>query len=191
MTTNILTELEPQPHGGALQRSTLIDPEPPRPTAQDRQDARLGNVPELYRTTHERLAVELALHVEDAEEIFARYHYTVEQAAELLASAAFTALLERVSREVRETGLSFRMKARAIAEDLLPYAHEMATDPLASSAVRADLIKWSAKVADLEPKDSKDAARVGGGLTLSITFAGQAPQQVVSGREPLTIEQEG
>lgn len=170
----------------------LLPVEPPRDTAQDRQDARLGNVPELYRTTHERLAVELALHVEDAEEIFARYHYTMEQAAELLASPAFTALLERVSREIRETGLSFRMKARAIAEDLLPYAHEMATDPLSSAAVRADLIKWSAKVADLEPKESKDTGKPpGGGLTLSITFAGQAPQQVVSGREPLTIEQEG
>ncbi len=156
-----------------------------------RQDRRMAEVPELYRQNHERLAVELALHMDDAEAIFASYHYTPDQAAELIESPAFIALLERVTKEVREQGLSFRMKARAIAEDLLPFAHEMATDANCSAAVRADLIKWASKVGDLDPKPSKDDSKTGGGLTLSITFAGQAPQQVVSAHETLTIDNGG
>lgn len=152
-----------------------------------RQTTRLAEVPELYRQAHERLAVELALHMDDAANVFARYHYTVEEAADLCESPAFITLLQRVTEEVRTNGLSFRMRAKAISEDLLPHAYDMATDPLCSSAVRADLIKWAARVAGNEPKE-KDESKTGGGLTLSITFAGQAPQQVVSAHETLTIE---
>lgn len=168
----------------------LPDLLPPDSPMDSRQDRRMENVPELYRQTHERMAVELALHMDDAESIFASYHYTPDQAAELLESPAFVALLERVTKEVREQGLSFRMKARAIAEDLLPHAYEMATDASCSAAVRADLIKWASKVGDLDPKPTKDEGKTGGGLTLSITFSGQQPQTVVEARETLTIEQE-
>ena len=33
------------------------------------------------------------------------------------------------------------MKAKAISEDLLPHAYDLATDPLCSAAVRADLLE--------------------------------------------------
>ena len=156
-----------------------------------RQAARLEDVPEIYRKTHERLAVELALHVDDAADIFNRYGYTDDQAAALVESPAFVALMQQAQKEVVDSGLGFRTKARLIAGELLPYAHDIATDPLQSAAVRADLIKWSAKVAGLEPKETKDDGKTGSGLTLSITFAGAPPQQVISAQhEALTIDQE-
>ena len=155
-----------------------------------RQAARMAGVPELYRKTHERLAVELALGMENAETVFAQYGYTQETALDLIESPAFIALLARVRKEVAESGLSFRSKAKAISEELLPYALIMATDPECSAAVRADLIKWSAKVGGNEPLPIKDDGKTGGGLTLSITFAGSQPQTVISVDEPLTIEQE-
>ena len=165
-------------------------PDPHESPAALRQAARLEDVPEIYRKTHERLAVELALHVDDAADIFARYGYTDDQAVALVESPAFVALMQHAQREVMESGLGFRTKAKLIAGELLPYAHDIATDPLQSAAVRMDAIKWSARVAGLEPKEVKDDGKTGGGLTLSITFAGQAPQQVVSTREALTIDQE-
>lgn len=169
--------------------SSEITPE--RPYSELRQEQRLADAPALYRQQHERLALELALHMEEPNEVFARHHYTVEQAAELLDSPAFIALLERATTEVREQGLSFKVKAKAISEEALPYAWEMMSDPTCSAAVRADLIKWSATVAGHNPKPDKDEGKSGGGLTLSITFAGQPPQQVVSAHEVVTIEQEG
>jgi len=154
-----------------------------------RQAERLAALPAAYKTQHERLAYELALKLDDSATIFTRHGYTGEQALALLETQEFPVLLERVVEEVREKGLSFRAKARVMAEDLLQHGYEIATDELASAAVRADLIQWMARVADLEPakKDGKDNG-AGGGLHLSITFAGQAPQTVTTGREPITIE---
>jgi len=163
----------------------------PEMGASTRQEERLSAIPALYKTTHERLACELALRMESPEEIFPRYGYDAEAAAALMESTAFTQLLERIGVEIRENGLSFRMKAKALSEELLPHAYDMATDPLVSSAVRADLIKWTAKVAGNEPAPQKGVEQGAGGFSLSITFAGQAPVAVVTGREPLTIEQEG
>ena len=159
--------------------------------AADRQAERMAMVPEFYKTEYERLACELAMAPEDVESTFANYGYSIDEGAVLLENKAFLMILERVKRELHETGLSFRAKARAISEELLPYALEMASDSHCPSAVRADLIKWSAKVAGNEPKEKVDDGKMGGGLVLSITFAGQAPQQVLTGREPIMIEQEG
>lgn len=157
-----------------------------------RQAARLEDVPEIYRKKLERLAVELALNINDAEDIFDQYGYSPDAAAELVENPAFVLLMQQAQRSVVEDGLSFRMKAKLMAGELLPYAHDIATDPLQSAAVRADLIKWAAKVADYEPKQMKDESKTGTGLTLSITFAGAAPQQVITTqqREALTITQE-
>jgi hypothetical protein len=154
---------------------------------ETRQATRLGEVPELYRQKHERLAVELALHIEDAGEIFSRYGYSDDQAAELCENPVFISLLKQTTQEVQTSGLSFKVKAGLIAGELLPYAHELATDPYVSSAVRLDSIKWVSKVAGFDVAD-KDAGKVGGGLTLSITFSGNQPQQILSTREPVTIE---
>ena len=157
--------------------------------AEDRQAARLEEVPELYRQTHERLAVELAMHVEDADSIFASYGYTPEAAAELLENKQFGLMLARATKEVQTSGLSFRTKAQLIAGELLPYAHDLATDPLVSPAVRLSSIQWAAKMAGFEPKE-KDDGKNAGGLTLSITFAGEQPKTIVQTREPVLITQE-
>ena len=150
----------------------------------------MASVPAFYKTQYERLACELAMMPEDVETIFANYGYTVDEAAVLLENRAFLAILERVKREIHESGLSFRTKAKAISEGLLPYVWNMASDPHTPAAVRADLVKWSALVAGHMPKEVKEDGKTGSGLTLSITFAGQAPQQVVTSREPILIEQE-
>lgn len=158
-------------------------------TFKARQDERLAALPAVYKTQYERLACEIAIGLEEPVEVFARHGYTPEQAVALLEQKDFSGLLERVTKEVRESGLSFRTKARAMAEDLLPHAYTIATDELASSAVRADIIQWLTRVADLEPpkKDGKDAGS-GGGLVMNITFAGQEKPTVISTHEPITID---
>lgn len=157
-----------------------------------RQDTRIAALPAAYKLQHERLAMELALKLEDSQVIFQRHGYDAQGALALIETPAFAALLQSAELEAREKGLSFRAKARVMAEDLLQHGYDIATDELASAAVRADLIQWMARVADLEPAPKpKDGTIPGaGGLHLSITFAGQAPQTVVSGHEPMTLEAE-
>ena len=163
-------------------------PEPPKEEAKwvsfdDRRDDRRTEIPAIYKTAHERLAVDLALRMANPEEVFTEHGFTPAQALELTESPAFTALCKRVSSEIRETGLSYRLKARAIAEELLPEAFDIATDPLQSGAVRAKIIEWVTRVAGHEPAPAKGGVGEGaGGFNLSITFAGQPPQQIMAGR---------
>jgi hypothetical protein len=137
----------------------------------------------------ERMACELALGLEDPLVIFRRYGYDKDQALALLQSEQFGRLLDRIGKEVREQGLSFRAKARAMAEDLLPEAYAIATDELASSAVRADLIQWITRVADLEPapKDKGAGGGTGGGFSMTIVFAGDGQPKLV-GPAPVVLE---
>lgn len=176
----------------SLAVNDIFDIEPVAETVASRADQhqaeRMASVPALYKTKHEQLACELALGMDDPEVVFARYGYTPAQALEFTETPAFEAMLARIGKEVRENGLSFRTKARVIAEELLPHAFQMATDPLTSSSTRATLIQWVTKVAGLEPKEAKDDGRSGGGLNLTIQFANAAPLKVVS-QESTLIEQ--
>ncbi len=162
----------------------MSDDTPP----QSRQLERIAALPAAYKSQHERLAYELAMQRDEPEVIFQRHGYTVQQAQTLIATPEFSTVLDRVAKEVKANGLTYRAKARVMAEDLLQHGYEIATDELASAAVRADLIQWFTRVADLEPekKDGKGTG-TGGGLHLSITFAGDAPMKVIGSGSTLEV----
>lgn len=152
--------------------------------AGTRQEERLAQIPAIYKSTHERLACELALGMEEPEVIFKAYGYEPSDALTLTESPAFTALCKRIGAEVRESGLSFKSKMKAVAEDLIPHAYDIATDPLQPATVRQKIIEWTAKMAGFEPAPAKGEAAGGGGFSLSITFAGGAPAQIVGVATP-------
>jgi len=152
-----------------------------------RQQERLAALPAVYKTQHERLACELAMQLEEPGVIFLRHGYDENQALALIQTTEFSATLERVNKEVQESGLSFRTKARVIAEDLLQYGYTIATDEEASTSVRADMIQWFARIGGLEPPKVADKGAGNGGLNLTINFDGHTAQAVVA-NEPITIE---
>lgn len=123
-----------------------------------------------------KLVMELAMELDSPSVVFARYGYTPEEMAALIGNKHFITALKDMMDQVKKDGLSFKMKAKMQAEDLLQQSYSMATNPDTPAAVRADIIKWTAKMADLEPK-STDGKSMGQGFQLNITFAG-APQAV-------------
>ena len=128
-----------------------------------------------------RIAYEVALGIDEPEKVIAKYGLTEEQAAALALTPAFVATVAKYKEEVMAGGVSFKLKAKIQAEDLLSHSYLIATDPEAPMAVRADLIKWTTRVAGLEPKEDKGAG-VGGGFTLNISFAGDRPtERVIEG----------
>ena len=148
-----------------------------------RQASRLpdGYEPGAVKGWDPRLAYELALEMDSAENVFARYAVSRDAAVALLTNAAFVSTVKKYREEVVAGGVSFRLKAKIQAEDLLTHSYEMATDPEVPPAVRADLIKWTARVAALEPKDKGEGGGgTGGGFTLNLTFGGPAPQVSVN-----------
>lgn len=163
------------------------------PEVQDVREARrlaerlpAGYVPKsgAELTFDPRVAYEIALGVDQPGAVFEKYGMAEEQAAALAANAAFVATVAKYQEEVLASGVSFKLKAKIQAEDLLTHSYLIATDPEAPMSVRADLIKWTARVAGLEPKEDKGSGSAGG-FTLNISFAGERP--VVAGN---TIEGE-
>jgi len=136
-----------------------------------------------------RLAYELALEMGEPLGIFARYGFDESAARDMLKFKPFVATIKKHKDEILEHGVSFKMKAKIQAEDLLTHSYALAVDPATPAAVRSDLIKWTAKVAGLEPTPNK-VAEAGGAapFQLNITFAGAAPaivsaQRVIEGGE--------
>lgn len=142
-----------------------------------------------------RIAYELALGLASPKEVFAKYGVEEVAARALIANAIFIGTIKRYKEEVTSTGISFKLKAKIQAEDLLTHSYILATDPEVPAAVRADLIKWTAKMAGLEPSD-KDKSGGGGsaGFTLNISFSGSpAPVggRVIDATDVQVIEERG
>lgn len=128
-----------------------------------------------------RIAYEIALGIDKPAGVFEKYGYSHERAAALVAVPVFIATIKKYQEEILAGGISFKLKAKIQAEDLLSHSYIIATDPEAPMAVRADLIKWTARMADLEPKNDKSSGPAGG-FTLNISFAGDKPvAQVIEG----------
>ena len=162
-------------------------------TPAEHQANRLAALPALYKTQHERLCYEIVLAKvtgESESDAFARHGYTPEQALALLEQPSFATLLDRVAKDMHDNGLTFRAKARSMAEALLETSFEIATDPEQPTSERVKIVQWTAKMAGHEKGLDKEESKQSGGFSLSITFAGQEPVKVVQ-HEPLTIEQGG
>jgi hypothetical protein len=122
-----------------------------------------------------RIAYEIALGIATPSEVFTKYGVPLDSARAMIGNEVFLTTLRKYKEEVTASGISFRLKAKIQAEDLLTHSYLMATDPEVPDSVRADLIKWTAKMAGLEP-DAKDKSGAhAGGFQLNIMFAGAAP----------------
>ena len=85
----------------------------------------------------------------------------------------FLKRVEHFRSEVQEKGITFKMKARAQAEELLTTSWALIHSPDVSAAVKADLIKSTVKWAGLEPKNDISDTGASGGVRISINLGGQ------------------
>lgn len=165
------------------------EPSGSRRENRDERDARrMGErLPQGYEpksgadlTFDPRMAYELALELDSPTEIMERYGVSEARARELISNPAFITTVKKYREEIVAGGVGFRLKAKMQAEDLLTHSYLLATDPEVPASVRADLIKWTAKVADLEPKEKKGEGQ-GNGFVLNITFTGDRPAATIEG----------
>jgi polyhydroxyalkanoate synthesis regulator phasin len=164
--------------------------------AQAQLKLALAKLPVAYQTDLARLQFDLAMKAEPPEDTFERYGYSPAESLKLLENQAFAESLQKITDEVVTKGVSFRLKAKAMAEDLLPQAYIIASDASLSAAVRSGMIQWITRIAGLEPpkvQEGEGEKAPGAAFVLNIQFAGQAPEQVlVTERHisaPVTIEQ--
>lgn len=108
------------------------------------------------------LPIEVALQTAPIKDICMAYGITREQWNQLRVHPQFVADVRAAHEELKKEGMSFRMKARLQADELLKKSWQMIHEPFdrVPANVKADLIKFTVRAAGLEP-DSKGG--VGGG----------------------------
>lgn len=127
----------------------------------------------------DRLAFDIALTLEGSgetlQEVMTRHNITANDILTFNADPIFLKKVEHYREEVREKGLTFKLKARAQAEELLTTSWVLIHDPAVSPAVKADLIKSTVKWGGLEPKNVETDVGANGGVRITINL-GSTPQ---------------
>jgi hypothetical protein len=145
----------------------------------------MDNLPLHHTKWNDRLAFDVALTLEGSgetlQEIIARHNISANDILAFNADPIFLKKVEHYRGEVRDKGLTFKLKARAQAEELLTTSWLLIHDPAVSPAVKADLIKSTVKWAGLEPKGDVVTDGGGGGVKITINLGSEA-------RDARTIE---
>jgi hypothetical protein len=140
----------------------------------------------------DRLAFDVALCLEGSgeslDEIKDRHHIDASDLLVFNKDPIFLKRVESYRDEVKEKGLTFRLKARAQAEELLTTSYMLIHDPSVSPAVKADLIKSTVKWAGLEPKNTDDQNGAVGGVKIMINLGPNPQDAKIIDATPRVIE---
>lgn len=125
----------------------------------------------------ERLAFDIALRLEgsgeEVTEILERHQIDAPTLLVFNKDPIFLRQVGKFRDEIRDKGVTFRLKARTQAEELLKTSWVLIHSPDVSPAVKADLIKSTVKWAGLEPKGDVSAESGAGGVRITINLGGQ------------------
>lgn len=121
-----------------------------------------------------RIAFDIALCLEGSgfalDEVLASHKLSQDDLYSFNKDPVFLKAVASYRDEIKEKGLTFRLKARAQAEDLLNTSWNLIHDIDVSPTVKADLIKWTAKMGNLEPKPSEGQVDMSGGVRITINL---------------------
>lgn len=152
----------------------------------------MDTLPLNHTKWNDRLAFDVALTLEGSgetlPEIMGRHNISANDILAFNTDPIFLKKVEHYREEVREKGLTFKLKARAQAEELLTTSWLLIHDPGVSPAVKADLIKSTVKWAGLEPKNDVATEGTGGGVRIMINLGNDPKDARVI--EATTIEAE-
>ena len=151
----------------------------------------MDSLPLKHTKWSDRLAFDIALMLEGSgettEEVFARHRICADDMLRYNKDPIFLKKVEGYRTNIREEGMTFRLKARAQAEELLTTSWTMIHNPEVNAAVKADLIKHTVKWSGLEPKNDNIAEGTNGGVRITINL-GNEHEQIQSAVEHETID---
>ena len=139
----------------------------------------MDTLPLHHTKWSDRLAFDIALTLEGSgetlQEVMTRHKIAASDIIDFNADKVFLKKVEHYRGEIQEKGLTFKLKARAQAEELLTTSWMLIHDPAVSPAVKADLIKSTVKWGGLEPKVEVGNEGGTGGVRITINL-GSTPQ---------------
>ena len=102
-----------------------------------------------------KFCLDVALGLDSTEDILRKYNVSPQQYEQWSKHPLFQRAVVEYQQQARDSGVSFKLRARIQAEDLLNVSYKLIYNPDVPAAVRADLIKWTAKMGDLEPSSKE------------------------------------
>lgn len=140
----------------------------------------MDTLPLNHTQWSDKLAFDVALTLEGSgesmNEIMGRHKISSDDLLRFNHDPVFLKKVESYREEVREKGMTFKLKARAQAEELLTTSWMLIHDPGVSPSVKADLIKSTVKWGGLEPKNDPSTEGATGGVKISINLGSNNDQ---------------
>ena len=137
----------------------------------------MDSLPLKHTKWSDRLAFDIAIMLEGSgettEEVFARHRICADDMLRYNKDPIFLKKVEGYRTSIREEGMTFRLKARAQAEELLTTSWTMIHNPEVNAAVKADLIKHTIKWSGLEPKNDNIVDGNNGGVRITINLGNE------------------
>lgn len=125
----------------------------------------------------DRLAFEIALKLEGSgepiEAILKAHDISPLELTKISKDPVFDSRVRAYREEIATKGLTFKLKAKAQAEELLTTSWNLIHSIDVSPAVKADLIKSTVKWAGYEPKNEPEAGGSQGGVKITINLGGE------------------
>lgn len=153
----------------------------------------MDTLPLNHTKWSDRLAFDVALTLEGSgetlQEVMSRHNINANDVLKFNADPVFLKKVDHYRGEVRDKGMTFKLKARAQAEELLTTSWLLIHDPGVSAAVKADLIKSTVKWAGLEPKGDQEINTGAGGVKITINL-GSSPEDARTIEADLTTPDE-
>ena len=123
-----------------------------------------------------------------AEDLIMRLGLTDSEFIDLTSNKLFKQKVAGFVKELEESGMSFRMKAHILAEDLLKSQYRLLKDPDTPASVVvngvANIVRW----AGLEKKADGGTADAAGGNRISVNISLDPNTQAVTTAPSITIE---
>lgn len=121
----------------------------------------------------QELILAVAIGLEEPVEIASRYGFEGERWEKLKTWKPFTDAVAKQRAELEVSGVTFKIKAKALTEDVFEDAYKIARGNDATLMQKLEFIKLGAKLGDMEPKAS---TQVQAGPGFSITINLTAPK---------------
>ena len=138
----------------------------------------------------QELILAIAMGMEDPKEVASRYGYEGLKWEMLSAWKPFTDAVAAKKAELETSGITFKIKAKALTEDVFEDAYRIARANDTTLLQKLEFVKLGAKLGDMEPKTNTQAV-AGPGFSITINLSPPKTEAVTvdAVEEVLQIEQ--
>jgi hypothetical protein len=126
----------------------------------------------------QEMILAMAIGMEDPEEVASRYGFDGIRWKSMQAWKPFNDAVAKQKAELEQNGVTFRIKAKALTEDVFEDAYKIARSNDATLLQKLEFIKLGAKLGDMEPKASAQVAS-GPGFSITINLQDSQKKQVI------------